>query len=82
MKAQALNAAQQVDAGKQKLLKVTKELEDLRNKHEGLKLKLGQASTKIKELAGFSTDVEMKPVAVSAAQAPQPKAAEVQRPLQ
>ena len=77
MKSQALSAAQQVDTGKQQLLKATKELEDLRNKHEGLKLKLGHASTKIKELVGFNSDIEMKPVAVSAAQVPQPKPAEV-----
>lgn len=68
MKNQALNTAAQMDTVKQQLLKVTKEYEDLRSKHEASKLKLNVASTKIKELAGVAAvDVEMRDQTVAAA---------------
>lgn len=49
-------------------MKVTKDYEDLRSKHEASKLKLNVASTKIKELASVSSvDVEMRDTTVAAA---------------
>ena len=70
--AQKLVAVRTLDEVKQELLVRTKDYAALRAKHEESKLKLGKAAIKLKDFTGAAVDVEMRGVAVSAAQVPQP----------